>query len=335
MMTLFPDILSCDHNGLLLKKVTQEDVEYIWETAPLNKLFLVIGCEASDYNDLTNLMQLDWTTWYLMLDNLGNSYGLIRAIPEMDNSISLHGIGWTQPKTSPRTFVFSWYAFHFWLLQNNNQVIKTYCDFNNTNAIKFDLKTGYIYDYWMPAITKKKKIVHLKIEKNTFFALLQKKQINFDLKENTFTSFRIPCYNKGEAITSRAKADNIKIAELQTNSDLEKFMKKHQKDSFFYYYYLLPRPSVYSIIFKDLHLGNMVLTEIQGQNTIVLFISGEIDFSKSLDLVTELKSRFHLKTSDLILLEESISNESLKNALSINFQFSGNHSKPNAKIWIV
>ena len=30
-----------------------------------------------------------------------------------------------------------------------------------------------------------------------------------------------------------------------------------------------------------------------------------------------------------------ISNESLKNALSINFQFSGNHSQPSAKIWIV
>ena len=112
-------------------------------------------------------------------------------------------------------------------------------------------------------------------------------------------------------------------------------MKKHQKDSFFYYCYLLPRPSVYSIIFKDFNSGNMILTEIQGQKTIVLFISEEIDFSKSLDLVTELKSRFHLKASDLILLEESISNESLKNALSINFQFSGNHSQPNAKIWIV
>jgi hypothetical protein len=31
------------------------------------------------------------------------------------------------------------------------------------------------------------------------------------------------------------------------------------------------------------------------------------------------------------LLEESISNESLKNALSINYQFSGNHSQPTGK----
>ena len=335
MMILFPDILSCDHNGLLLKKVTQNDVEYIWETAPLSKLFLVIGCEASDYNDLTNLMQLDWTTWYLMLDNFGYSYGLIRAIPEMDNSISLHGIGWTQPKTSPRTFIFSWYAFHFWLLQNNNQFIKTYCDFNNTNAIKFVLKTGYVYEYWMPAITKKKKFVHLKIEKNSFFALLQKKQIHFNLKENTFTSFSIPIYNKSEAITSRAKDENIQIVELQTNSELEQFMKNHQKDSFFYYFYLIPRPSVYTLNFKDSNLGNMILNEIQSQKTIVLFISVEIDFGKSLDLVSELRSRFQLKTTDILLLEESISNESLINALSINFQFSGNHSQPTAKTWIV
>ena len=79
----------------------------------------------------------------------------------------------------------------------------------------------------------------------------------------------------------------------------------------------------------------MILTEIQYQKTIVLFISAEMDLSISLDLLTELKFRFHLKTSDLILLEESISNESLKNALSINFKFSDNHSQSSAKRWIV
>ena len=79
----------------------------------------------------------------------------------------------------------------------------------------------------------------------------------------------------------------------------------------------------------------MILTEIQYQKTIVLFISAEMDLSISLDLLTELKFRFHLKTSDLIFLEESISNESLKNALSINFQFSDNHSQSSAKRWIV
>lgn len=334
MMISFPDVLSCEHNRLLLKKVTQNDVEHIWETAPLNKLFLVIGCEASDQSDLASLMQLDWTTWFLLLDNLGYSYGLIRAIPELDNSISLHGIGWTQPNASPRTFVFSWYAFHFWLFQNHNKVLKTYCDFNNTNAIKFVLKTGYVYNYWMPSIIKKK-IVHLKIAKNTFFALIQKKQIHFNLKESVFTDIVIPKYIKKKAITCRAKNVTIHIAELLTKSELEEFIKKHQKDSFYYYCHLLPRPSVYSIIFKYFNLGNMILTEIQGQKTIVLFISGVIDFSRSLVLVTELKSRFHLKASDLVLLEESISNESLKNALSINFQFSGNHSQPSAKTWIV
>ena len=112
-------------------------------------------------------------------------------------------------------------------------------------------------------------------------------------------------------------------------------MKKHQKDSFFYYCYLIPRPSVYSLNFKDSNLGTAILTDIQGQKTIVLFMLDEMDFSTSLDLVAELKRRFDLKASDLIFVEETISNESLKNALSINFQFSGNHSQPNAKIWIV
>lgn len=123
-MISFPEILHCKNNNLLFKKVDQKDSLYIWETAPLDKLFLVIGCDASDHNELADLMQLDWTTWYLMFDNFGYSYGLIRAIPEMDNSISLHGIGWTQHKTHQEHLYFLGMLFIFGYLISNITILK-------------------------------------------------------------------------------------------------------------------------------------------------------------------------------------------------------------------
>jgi len=333
-MISFPEILHCKNNNLLFKKVDQNDSLYIWETAPLDKLFLVIGCDASDHNELADLMQLDWTTWYLMFDNVGYSYGLIRAIPEMDNSISLHGIGWTQHKNSPRTFVFSWYAFHFWLFSKQHNYIKTYCDFNNINAIHFDLKTGYVYDYWMPTITLDKKILHLKIEKNNFLDLLQRKQISFSLKELHFSAFEIPNYQTGKANTSKSKHLEIEITELESTSELDKFITKHKRDHFYYYCYMLPKPLVYSILFKDINLGYLVNSVIKGKQSMVVFISTEIDLCTSLEIISKIKNKFELKTLDLIMLGSSEPNESLINALSIKFQFAGNHSSPTAKIWV-
>ena len=331
-MISFPDIIHCEYNSLILKKVSQSDIQYIWEIAPLNKLFLVIGSKASSVNELYHLMGLDWTSWYLMLDNYGYSYGLIRAIPEMDNSISLHGIGWTQPNKSPKTFVFSWYAFHFWLFENHVDYTRTYCDVDNTNAMKFILKSGYVYQNWIPSFTNNKRVAHFLIKKITFFELLSQKHIQFTLKENNFREV-IPKYQLEKSITNRAKQKSIEIIELINKSELEQFVKNHKEVSFSYYFRLIPRPLVYIIVYNNISLGNMILTELNKQKTIVLFVSEVIDLPTSLNLVAKLKSLFNLNAFDLILLEEMVSSDSLKNALSINFQYSGNHSFPNAKSW--
>lgn len=66
----------------------------------------------------------------------------------------------------------------------------------------------------------------------------------------------------------------------------------------------------------------------------VVFISTEIDLCTSLEIISKIKNKFELKTLDLIMLDSSEPNESLINALSINFQFAGNHSSQTAKIWV-
>jgi len=97
---------------------------------------------------------------------------------------------------------------------------------------------------------------------------------------------------------------------------------------------MLPKPLVYSILFKDINLGYLVNSVIKGKQSMVVFISTEIDLCTSLEIVSKIKNKFELKTLDLIMLGSSEPNESLINALSINFQFAGNHSSPTAKIWV-
>ena len=186
----------------------------------------------------------------------------------------------------------------------------------------------------MPTITLDKKILHLKIEKNNFLDLLQRKQISFSLKEFNFSAFEIPKYQMGKANTSKSKHLEIEITELESTSELDKFITKHKRDHFYYYCYLLPKPLVYSILFKDLNLGYIVNSVIKGKQSMVVFISTEIDLCTSLEIISKIKNKFELKTLDLIMLDSSEPNELLINALSINFQFAGNHSSPTAKIWV-
>lgn len=334
-MISYPDSIRCHLHGLLLKKVTAKDIDHIWEVAPLNKLFLVIGCEAADKEELITQMQLDWTTWYLIMDPIGFTYGLLRAIPEMDDSISLHGIGWTQPSTSPRIFVYAWYAFHFWLFSKYNVRIKTYCDVVNTNAIKFDLKTGYAYDYWMPTRSINGKSVHLKIEKESFFRLMVQKEIEFELKESDFSNIDIPEFKDGKAMTSRSKPSRIEFIQMLTRSDQNQFIEQHHRDTNFYFFHLIPNPEVYSIHVNDCIFGHLMCSDRNGQKTIVIFLVSHIDLSISLDFVSDVKQKFNLRSDDIVFLDESRYVDSMANALSIHFKFSGNHTSQKTTRWVV
>ncbi|MFY7943936.1 MAG: hypothetical protein ACOVNZ_05110, partial [Crocinitomicaceae bacterium] len=180
-MKELPDIIKCNRNNFLFKKVRKDDIHLIWESAPLEELFKVLGRDCLNVNDLADTMQLDWTIWYFSIDEKGHSYGLLRVVPEMDLTYSLHGIGWIQKNKYPRVFVLSWYAFHHYLFNKGIDVLRTYCDSSNINAIRFDIKTGYVYEYCMPALVNNKIILHLKLVKENFYLLLARKSFYFEL----------------------------------------------------------------------------------------------------------------------------------------------------------
>ncbi len=294
-MNSFPDIIRCLKNQLLFKKVSPSDIDYIWETAPLEELFLVTGCEASNSDELKDVMQLDWTTWFLMMDEQGYTYGLIRAVPEIDSSISLHGIGWTQPQRSPRIFVLSWYAFHYLLFSRNYEIVKTYCDAENTNAINFDLKTGYTYDYCMPSGVKGKKNIHLKLEKKPFDFSLEKKRFDFSLTQKDFASESIPVFVSGKSITNRAKNQEFTLRKLEPGKEHNDFFHQHFNDNYFYYTRLVPQPFVYRISIASTQLGYLLLSEINNKKKLIIFNLAQAQLNVCLEQVKFMKNTLQIK----------------------------------------
>jgi hypothetical protein len=325
----FPELIYCQQNNLLLKKVNPADCKYIWATAPLDELFQVLGTKLDDFNQLIDCMSMDWTTWYLMLDSVGNSFGLIRAIPELDNSISLHGIGWRQADTSARTFVLSWFAFHQFLFSNNQKIIKTYCDSMNFNAIRFDIKTGYQFEYCTPSGNNNLIVLHFVLFKNQFQDSLIQKRITFDFV-HTFTFNSQFQLHEGRAKVQENKVFQLHLTSLTSQSELIKFYNLFKKSTLFYFLDLIPKPKVYAL---NLSLGYVLHTRQNKQNKLILFINKELTFDRSLQFVKYLNDEFKLNNYDLIYLETLVNNHNLENALNVLWKYCGNQNNSSIKLW--
>ena len=334
-MILYPELISCTLNDLYIQKVYSENINYIWEVAPLKQLFLVTGAEASNSNELEEIMQLDWTTWYLMLDSDGFSYGLIHLVPEIDNTVSVHGIGWRQPNKSPRKFILSWYAIHHYLFKKGVNLIRSYCDSTNTNAIKFDFKTGYSYDYCMPSRVENSRVVHLKIDKDTFDNQFIQKKVIFNLIESFDLKVRNNKLILGKAISSISKGSSFHIFQIEAKKEFLEFIDNHKKDELFHYFYLIPQPKLFTVILTGEKVCFIIFSEILNTKKIILFNLKELEFTEYLELIQVIKSKFKLIKDDIILLEDKVKSFLLKDALSVNFKFSSNHTSLTNLIWIV
>jgi hypothetical protein len=79
----------------------------------------------------------------------------------------------------------------------------------------------------------------------------------------------------------------------------------------------------------------MIISKILSTKKIILFNLTDLEFTKYLELIEVIKSNFELIPDDIILVEDKINSYFLKDALSINFKFSGNHSSLSSMVWIV
>lgn len=328
----FPNLLYCKKKLLYIKKVTENDLVHVWEIAPLTELFYVTGQEASNLNELIQTFQLDWTTWYLMLDQKGDSYGLIRLVPEMDESLSIHGIGWTQPGNSPRNFVLSWYAFHHFLFSRGKEIIRTYCSAINTNALRFLIKSGYSYQYTMPSGEVNGNTLHLTITPDDFYKYTGSHSSQYDICTSSIKKTLI--YLKGsKASTNRYKNQGYNF-NLINEIEKQSIQKTYLKEQYGYFFQLLPPPPVYLITFNKNRFSELLINEINGQKKIVVLTIQNTTLYQYLDFINFLTTTFKFNKNDVIFIRESHVNDDLKNALTISFKFAGAHNVSKSNVWI-
>lgn len=334
-MITFPELIQCSVNELIMQKVSKHDIPFIWDNAPLDQLFLVTGNDALDSEELQDDMHLDWTEWYLMLDKEGFTYGLIHLVPEMDETISIHGIGWTQLNKSPRNFVLCWYAMHDYLFSKGLVLIKSYCDSYNSIAINFDFKTGYTFDYCMPSRNPDSMIVHLKIEKGSFENQKLKKKLIFDLFESFDSKTKMIDLKPGRAVSSHNKKMEFTFTLLESFESISDFQSQHYNNKYFYYFKLIPQPALYSILVKDKLKGYVLIAKPGRMKRIVIFYREIDEFSFYLEFIRTFQTRFELEKDDVIMLDGHTDLNEFKNALSVIFKFSGNHQGTSSNFWIV
>jgi hypothetical protein len=97
-----------------------------------------------------------------------------------------------------------------------------------------------------------------------------------------------------------------------------------------------PLPLDFDIDFFDADYDGV--TSVLGcimPNTISELVDKRDGFKHKNELIEVIKSNFELIQDDIFLVEDKINSYFLKDALSINFKFSGNHSSFSSMVWIV
>ena len=113
------------------------------------------------------------------------------------------------------------------------------------------------------------------------------------------------------------------------------FIDNHKKDELFHYFYLIPQPKLFTVILTGEKVCFIIFSEILNTKKIILFNLKELEFTEYLELIQVIKSKFKLIKDDIILLEDKVKSFLLKDALSVNFKFSSNHTNLTNLIWIV
>ena len=172
--------------------------------------------EIDDQTDLFEFYkkEFEWTNVYLICNINGDSFGLIRVVPELDNYISFHGIGWPNKSKLSRMYFKAWIGIHNYFF-NKCSLIRSNCNISNYNAIHVLDQTGYVPTF-----------INSKIETN--------QNINFTLKKSDFLSSKLYKLFKPDNYLIKDCKDDIDLKNVDYKSfdfDLKNKKSDHLKVS--------------------------------------------------------------------------------------------------------
>ena len=137
-----PSYLVCSEEDIRLIRLTVDDVDWVVQNTDAQLLRNVFSSSGGITLSEFYKSQFSWTSVYLILNGTNDTFGIIRVVPEMDNLLSIHGIGWPNMNHFSRVYFDAWIGLHQYLFHNHS-LLRSNCRDVNFSAINVLLKTGY------------------------------------------------------------------------------------------------------------------------------------------------------------------------------------------------
>ena len=256
-----------------LTLLTVDDTDFIVSSTKREELELVFGVPGNDIS-LSDYIKryLEWTFCYIISDKNSN-YGIIKLVPELDDVMSFHGIGWSKRFQFSRKYFNAWYLIHDFYFKLNSISISN-CLLSNERGIKVLTSTGYLPNFIFKLDNENYKVSY-KLNKDCFYSNMD----NSYLKSNYLME------NKSKDITFNNIIVNRK--HLSKRKDLLVKILKIIKDVNFK--------------FKSQYIRSRLLFDLDKQTYLLSFRTIKI---KVLEINFLRKNQYHLEINENVKIHD-------------------------------
>lgn len=134
----------CINKNVFVQKIELADIRWIHANIPTH----ILGEVYSNHESISALKrEFQWTTNYFILDQDGVIFGIIRIIPELNDIVSIHGMGWPNQNGFSRNYLTAWLAMTQILLSKFPS-LHSNCRSNNMTAFRILEQTGFQFSHF-------------------------------------------------------------------------------------------------------------------------------------------------------------------------------------------
>ena len=165
-----PKQLISKSGDIYLTLLQDDDINFIVSSAKKVELEFLFGVPAKGTN-ISDFIKtdLDWTFCYVISDESSN-YGIIKIVPELDNVMSFHGIGWSKEFQFSRKYFNAWYLIHDFYFKSNSIALSN-CLLSNERGIKVLTNIGYFPNFIIHLENNDSKVSYT-LTKDCFYSIV-------------------------------------------------------------------------------------------------------------------------------------------------------------------
>lgn len=295
---IHPKQLISKSGDIYLTLLNEDHIDFIVSSAKKSELELIFGtpdkgCSLSEYIR----KDLAWTFCYVISDKNSN-YGIIKVVPEIDDVLSFHGIGWSDGFRFSRKYFNAWYLIHDFYFRSNN-IFLSNCLLSNSSAIKVLVNTGYSPNFIINLHNDEHKI-SFDLTKDIFYS-----NVDIDYLKSNFLSENISkeiIFNR--TIVNRDFFPNRRKSHIHKLEVINNFNLKFESQYIRSRLMINLKKEVFLLSFKTLKIKILVINFLN-HNQYHLEINESVRIYDLLFIKLQLKEFFNKKLSGEIFFYNS------------------------------